>query len=426
MEKFIKLSFIPLFVILLFPAYSNADFYLRTAVGFPFTIPMISLIFFLLIFSTFLVGVIIFKQTEELFRLYVAMGWLLVPFFLLIVIRLVYLLHPDAPLIDSNVKLYTAPYYYIFMVLSVAIACTETIRKYHRIIFLIFLCGMTISIWVDTIKPGTFSASTNRAAGFAINSNLAATAVLFVGIAAVDWKVNRPLNLACLIITGLGIFLTLSAGGLFFYILTIGLYVLLVLRKSFSFAQIIMGALVVLFLGVSGFLVKDTLFSGDGLLATKTTQDRLDEFMSIASGDMTFVEQHDRIDLIRDYLFLISEKPVLGYGTKFSSTLHNGPHNLFLLYWVENGLIGLLGLIFAMGSGFYYFYKMGDLRGMVFIFVFAVACNHSHAILNYERVYILLGMLGALAYLDNLKTKSFDKCAIMAQFNSQAKLEGKV
>ena len=418
MEKFIRLLFIPLFVILLFPAYSNADFYLRTAVGFPFTIPMISLIFFLLIFSAYLTRVIILKQTDELFRLYVAMGWLLIPFFLLIVIRLVYLLHPGAPLLQSGFKLYIGPYYYAFMFLSVAIACTETIRKYHRIVFLFFLCGMTISIWIDTISPGYFSASATRAAGFAINSNLAATAVLFVGIAAVDWKENRPLNFACLIITGLGIFLTLSAGGLFFYVLTIGLYVLFVLRKSFSFAQIIMGALVVVILGVSGFLVKDRLFSGDGLMATKTTQDRLNEFMSIASGDMTFVEQHDRIDLIRDYLLLISEKPILGYGTKFSSTLHNGTHNLFLLYWVENGLVGLLGLIFALGSGFYYFYKMGDLRGMVFIFIFAVACNHSHAILNYERIYILLGMLGALAYLDNLKRINIDKAGIIAQSNS--------
>jgi O-antigen ligase len=401
MERLIKLSLIPIYAFLLFPGYTNADVYLRDNVGFPFTIPMISMCMFLMIAVPYFFKKCFTRRLDEVVEPFLNLGWIIMPFLLLILIRILYIIPTEFLWVEGGARLYSIFYYFLFLLVAIMIAVTPTMQKYNRDIFLIILIGSVLSTWVDTIIPGFFSESKARAAGFALNANGSAVSTLFIGIASVNWKDHTIKNLIVLLITGLGVFLTLSVGGMLFFVITIALYVVFVLRQNVSIPKVIGSTLVAVFV-VFGFMsIKDAFMENSTALSSVTSQDRMEEMFKLGSGDTTFIEQHERFDLLKDYFFLISQNPIIGYGPKFSGTMRNSPHNLYLYFWVEYGIFGFLALLFAILSSFFYFYKLGDLRGMVFIIIFACTSFYDHSLLNVERVYILLGFLGALAYLDN-------------------------
>ena len=70
---------------------------------------------------------------------------------------------------------------------------------------------------------------------------------------------------------------------------------------------------------------------------------------------------------------------------------------------MENGLLGLLAYLTLIGCAFRYFMKLKDLRGMLFIFVFFSAGFVDHNLLYNKTFVVLLGIFGALAYLENSK-----------------------
>jgi O-antigen ligase len=341
------------------------------------------------------------RRLDEVVEPFLNLGWIIMPFLLLILIRILYIIPTEFLWVEGGARLYSIFYYFLFLLVAIMIAVTPTMQKYNRDIFLIILIGSVLSTWVDTIIPGFFSESKARAAGFALNANGSAVSTLFIGIASVNWKDHTIKNLIVLLITGLGVFLTLSVGGMLFFVITIALYVVFVLRQNVSIPKVIGSTLVAVFV-VFGFMsIKDAFMENSTALSSVTSQDRMEEMFKLGSGDTTFIEQHERFDLLKDYFFLISQNPIIGYGPKFSGTMRNSPHNLYLYFWVEYGIFGFLALLFAILSSFFYFYKLGDLRGMVFIIIFACTSFYDHSLLNVERVYILLGFLGALAYLDN-------------------------
>ena len=93
-------------------------------------------------------------------------------------------------------------------------------------------------------------------------------------------------------------------------------------------------------------------------------------------SDVTLYDQGDtrtsvgnRINYVKDSYLLIKKHPIIGYGTgsyKYEYAkldLANSkyapvhPHNDFYLFWVENGVIGLLVFVIMILSIIHYSYK---------------------------------------------------------------------
>jgi len=72
---------------------------------------------------------------------------------------------------------------------------------------------------------------------------------------------------------------------------------------------------------------------------------------ALLRGDTATVTADPRVKLISGYIDLISDRPFLGYGTGFVTSRawqDDGPHNMYLALWVENGVVGLSAYVMLL------------------------------------------------------------------------------
>ncbi len=120
-----------------------------------------------------------------------------------------------------------------------------------------------------------------------------------------------------------------------------------------------------------------------------------------------------RIDFFDTTVRLIQERPILGYGTggftpayaDFIKThdpaqqaTHN-PHNDYLFYWAENGLPGLLAVIFLYLAMVYTAWRAGGIKGLWLIaltLAWAVPSLANSVLLDHASSFVLVTLLAAL------------------------------
>ncbi len=101
-------------------------------------------------------------------------------------------------------------------------------RGYLAAAFLVYCAG----IWIDVLRPGTFSVVDERAAGFATDTNTAAYAVSLLAAVLLRYRRIDLADLGVLYVSGLTVFLTLSRGGALVWLALAGAYAAFVLVRS--------------------------------------------------------------------------------------------------------------------------------------------------------------------------------------------------
>ena len=101
-------------------------------------------------------------------------------------------------------------------------------RGYLAAAFLVYCAG----IWIDVLRPGTFSVVDERAAGFATDTNTAAYAVSLLAAVLLRYRRIDLADLGVLYVSGLTVFLTLSRGGALVWLTLAGAYAAFVLVRS--------------------------------------------------------------------------------------------------------------------------------------------------------------------------------------------------
>ncbi len=211
------------------------------------------------------------------------------------------------------------------------------------------LCALVSSILIDARYPGTFSLLDTRAAGFAVNPNGGAATSVMLLIGLLDWRRPSLSRIACmwLALTFVGVFLTLSRSGILVLGIVSALYVRLCVRRNGMGTVVILAGLafcVVSYVGIASDAAKQLL----PMLNSEHSRSNL------FSGQLDAMETQEdsRVLLVYEYLGMIAERPILGWGTGLNSDEDGlGVHNMFLARWVENGLPGLgayLMLIYAL------------------------------------------------------------------------------
>jgi O-antigen ligase len=139
-----------------------------------------------------------------------------------------------------------------------------------------------------------------------------------------------------------------------------------------------------------------------GTTVYSSDNDRAQLLARELSGDTATLLQDSRVTLVSDYIGLISQHPILGHGTGFVMSQPQGPHNMFLTLWVENGVLGLFAYLMLLFACFFYFRRLADFRGQVFCLSVFVLSFFSHNILTTRSMIVTLGLLGTLAGLQNV------------------------
>ncbi len=214
------------------------------------------------------------------------------------------------------------------------------------------LCALVMSILIDARYPGTFSFLETRAAGFGVNPNTGAAMCALLLIGVLDW--NRP-NLSIIscgwfLVAFVGVFMTLSRSGILVLGIVSMLYVRLGVRRNG------MGTIVV----IAGLALS---IGGYALIAADAAKRILPMFEGDHSRANLFSGQFDAMDaredsrvyLVYDYLEMIAERPILGWGTGLNYVGDEGAHNMYLARWVENGLPGLGAYLLLV----YFLFHMG-------------------------------------------------------------------
>lgn len=381
---------------------SGADSYLYEKGILPIPLPAFFLLLSVFI-PVFLIN-LVKDHGQELQRIYLNTARITIPFGIIALISLVWGLLPEANWEENGRYIYFNSYHLVLLIFSIGLANSQIMRKYHRLIILTSLLSVSFSIGVDLVSPGTFSYQTSRGAGFMADANDGALTVLYLTIASINWKKNDLLNLFVLFIAGAAIFATLSMGTLFFFLITTVLYVVSIWKRNSSALKNL--AYILTFIALTLFIVvplgMDIIGSMDGL-SHQDSQSRIQEMSTMGQGDLTFVEEHARLELIKVYMGYIMDAPIIGHGTGFTVPGENESHNTYIKMWTQNGFFGLLAYLSLMFFSFYHFKSLKDMRGMVFIFIISGASFYDHNILNNKTFVGLLGILGTLAYLEYSK-----------------------
>ena len=259
--------------------------------------------------------------------------------------------------------------------------------RYARlaILFVVFLT--LVNNVIDIIHPNLlgFSERAGRAAGFYVNPNITGV-YLMLGMILSITLLPKRYRFYYFLLIGMGIVITFSRSSLLMWLASGIVFsqtnVFIFNRRNSS---IIMGGIVFLFASVqlAGFFVNelglDKILTSDQLLRIKYNPEK-----DLSAQGREYVFKHA--------LELIQESPILGNGLGSSNDpgkteVH--PHNMFLIAWVEQGLLGL----FVYVSALILIWRMRCDMSKAFVIAFAIGAMFSHNIMDDTPVYIAVAVL---------------------------------
>lgn len=265
-----------------------------------------------------------------------------------------------------------------------------------RSVSFLWLCAYSISIAIDLINPGTFSTVPSRSAGFAMNSNDGAFCICFLCILSLDWR-NGIIDLMsfCSICLSLGcVFATYSRSGLCVLACVCVLFLSVVCRKGWG--TILIGLITASLMAITapiviGMVVENTSQGSGSARAT-----------AILNGDFDVVFNKDdyRAHLAKYFLDLAWKEPVLGWGTRFSySLIHDqGPHNIYIAQFLDNGLPALILLATLFATILLRAIHRRDMMAICMICTVILYGFFSHNVLDLRGVLLLLGFISCKSH----------------------------
>lgn len=375
----------------LFVPLSSADVYLSRSGTIPVDATIISFVALSSVLGSILLLGLARDRGHDLCSTYRAATPVLLAFSPLTIVQLFGGFLPAAFSTSGGkfIYVYVSLYTLVMIFFSVGIAASPTVRQHFRLVLAISLVGATSSIFVDVFYPQTFSRLGTRPIGFERNPNHAAMIVVFLAIAAVDWTRSRTSDMLLWLITGLAVIATLSRSGMILLVVAFLYYSVASWRpgpqRYARNLSMLVGAVAVIV----------PLYSLTGLSTTTYSPEsaRVRLLAALLSGETAPLTTDTRVSLVADYIDLISDRPILGYGTGFFRSQVQGPHNMFLTLWVECGVMGLLAYLTALLACFWYFRAFADSRGKAFCMSLFVASFFSHNLLTVRPMIVTLGLL---------------------------------
>ncbi len=304
---------------------------------------------------------------------------------------------PNADLSDGGMNAIYPSLDFLIYLLAIPLVTIFASAKNWQLANVIALIGIATSIFIDARYPGTFSLLETRAAGFGINPNRGAAITTMVLIGALDWKRPR-VSLMAVCWGGLAlaaVFLTMSRSGVLLLGVVGTLYLRLCVRRNGMGSLVLLGGLA---FGVGGY----------ALIAADAAQQLLPMFESTGSRASLFSGQLDAMDtaedsrlvLIQEYLEMIFEHPILGWGTGFTYGNELGAHNMFLARWVDNGLFGLVAYVVLIWMTFRTGRRYGSWECMTVGIYLLAYSFFTHNLLEQKNMLLIMAISAGRAVMN--------------------------
>ena len=281
----------------------------------------------------------------------------------------------------------------VIILLAMLLPFPEHHRRRFRAYLLIAFVVVTASVFTDVIRPGTFSNLPDRAAGFAKNPNIAGFLLVALCSAIVVYDRVRIVDVLIVLATSLAVLATFSRGGAVLFVFFLVCYATLIARHARRPGRALarMAAIAV----VAMLVVKSAtlLISRAQLFSLSTSR------VGMLAGKSDVLPQRDpRRETFAVSLRIVREAPLVGYGSGYTYTMPQGPHNIYLQQWINNGLLGLVAYVWLIAAAARVFWRRRYHTGVVFVGLVAVEGLFSHNLLE-ERIFlVLLGSMLTLSY----------------------------
>ncbi len=275
----------------------------------------------------------------------------------------------------------------LFGGLLVVLSWIKTYRPLGLLLGAVCMLGSVMNIY-DFIVP-TFSSVLGRAAGFYLNPNISGF-ILLLSLTAALPVLSVPMRWLLVGLTATGIFLTFSRGAwMVLFISTVWWFWqgYFGLRRQ----RYLIGMVVLMSIALLGYSILS------GSLAELVLNSPLEQYLDSNTlarlglgGFATDNSVSEREEVARFALeqFSLSQNPFLGWGLGYTYEwdMRVSTHNMYLLFLVEGGLMGLaiylmlLGILWVSSSGI----------GRLMVFQLAVYSFFTHNLLDSPgRIFFL-------------------------------------
>lgn len=348
-----------------------------------------------------------------------------------------WLVHPNADL-RSVLTIVTA---FCTCAAGALPAMFPLVRRHWRAFLGTALAIYCLTVWADIGLPGTFSNTETRAAGAAMDANAGAYMLTLFAAVLLPRRIPSIAGLLLLLLVGLSGLPTLSRSGLLVYAALCGGYFLLALAHSRGRRRLVClvsaAAAVMLIVSMRVSVQSLDFFSSGeaeyrldllsgredwlrnradtrqiGMLEDLAARnDRLRprsaQQAAAQSGERPAAQRQadggfvylpaPRVVRLQNAWEAIAASPIRGHGTRFSLRQDIQPHNMYLAMWIDFGILGFLLYVAFLAAGFRSFYKLRCLPGMFLMGTVACWSLFMHTVFDYRPLFMLLGLLTALA-----------------------------
>lgn len=262
-------------------------------------------------------------------------------------------------------------------------------RQAAFIFVLLALFSTCMDIY-DFIIP-TFTNVPGRAAGLYVNPTTAGYMITMAMLGGID-AVRKRLQWPFIFICGIGVLITFTRSAWIMWGISaawFGMHGKSATANKRLFATIAstvigLGIVFALFAGDIGALVEQTPLAR---YLDPNTMARLGIGASSFSGDST----RQRLAVIQFSLKAISQSPLIGHGIGYTNewAFPVGPHNMYLLFFIDGGVIGLVFYLSLM----YILWRSSIGAGRVLSLQIALAGLFSHNLLQQPSVVMMMAYL---------------------------------
>jgi hypothetical protein len=295
---------------------------------------------------------------------------------------------------------------FFIVILSLTIPFVIRLKTASLIVFVLYAASALYEIMGH---PTFFSKVFARPCGLAINPNLLSPCLLacYSGFCSEEFNYKDGVLLA---IIGLLVVFSLSRGGIVLYLSVLALifykniFGMHAVNRKRVFAVAIGTVTVAVCIGLIQYTMsymKNTEGSG------RLVENRINMFESgslLKKNDIRKILVERSLTVATDSSFHF----IFGNGTgSVNSPLllktATGPHNTYLRFFVNNGILGALAYISMLLIALWYFYTRKYWPGSLFIWIVMLSSVFSH---NIPEIKIILMVLGAHLSISSMKDRT--------------------